>query len=537
MPSFSSQQTSIVDVAKSIALNLSGSTVNRRFQQMYYNDRIAFVYDCMPNYAKTLTEYQEDVLGLYDNGDNRVTVRGPHGLGKTFLASILVHHTILTAETDCKVPTTASAVRQLEKYLWPEIHKSASNIAWPETGRPPYDQRTEILTQSIKLNRGLIEAFAVASDRYELIEGAHATRMFYVFDEAKTIPPGMFDAAEGAFSTEGLTVPDQQAVSVLSTDDELYAKEQLVSKCSGQSYEVNVLAISTPGPPIGRFYDIHMKRPGYEDWTVVHVTLEQAIAAGRISRQWAEQRKRQWGEESSTYLNRVLGEFSDTTEEGVIPLSWVRAANERWKEWDAAGRPGEATEPLTVGVDTARMGNDSTVFACRSASVLTHIFKFSKVPTTVTAGKLSIHGRDRKVIIETDGGLGAAVYDMIREEEDSRRHSRQPMLFKQIVPVTVGGKTFYTDKSGELAFADVRSAMWWHMRELLDPYNGRDIMLPPDEQLTLDLVTPEYTTLRNGVIKLEPKTSIRKKIGRSTDVGDAVCLAFWEESSGGGIVF
>jgi len=487
----------------------------------------------MPSYAKTLAPYQENVLGLYDDGNNRVTVRGPHGLGKTFIASILVHHTILTAETDCKVPTTASAVRQLEKYLWPEIHKSASNIAWPVTGRQSYDRRTEMLTQSIKLNRGLIEAFAVASDRYELIEGAHATRMFYVFDEAKTIPPGMFDAAEGAFSTEGLATPDTTAVSVLSTDDELYQKEQLLSNCSGQSYEVKVLAISTPGPPIGRFYDIHMRRPGYEDWTVVHVSLEEAIAAGRISRKWADQRQKQWGKTSSTYMNRVLGEFADTTEEGLIPLSWVRASNERYKAWVERGRPTEGKELHTVGVDTARMGNDSTVLACRSVSVLTHLFKFSKVPTTVTAGKLSQHCQGRTVIIETDGGLGAAVYDMLREEEQERSKKH----FLELVPVTVGGKTFWSDKSGELRFINVRAAMWWNMRELLNPDNGYDISLPPDDQLTLDLVSPEYETLRNGVIKLESKANIRKKIGRSTDCGDAVCLAFWQESQGGGIVF
>lgn len=535
MPQFSAQQVSLTDVAKSIALDLSGGSKRTKFQRMYANDRIAFIYDIMPNYAKTLAPYQEEILGMFDDGESRVAVRGPHGLGKTFLASICVHHTVLTAETDCKVPTTASAVRQLEKYLWPEIRKSAYNIAWPATGRSSYDPRTEMLTQSIKLNNGLVEAFAVASDRFELIEGAHATRMFYTFDESKTIPPGMWDAAEGAFSTEGLLTPEQRAVTQLSTDDELWQKEQLLSNCSGSSYEIKVFAISTPGPPIGRFYDIHMHRPGYEDWKTVHVTLEQAIKAGRISPEWAAQRKRQWGETSPTYLNRVLGEFADTTDEGVIPLSWVRASNERWKEWDSKGQKIDRSGERTVGVDTARYGDDQTVLACRDGSVLSHIYKFSKNPTTVTAGKVSIYGKGRRVIIETDGGLGAGVYDMLIEEENERGMSGR--YFLDLVPVTVGGKTFFTDKSGELRFADVRSAMWWNMRELLDPDNGYDTALPPDDQLTLDLVTPSWTTLRNGVIKIEDKKSIRKKIGRSTDTGDAVCLAFWSESKGGGVVF
>ena len=62
-----------------------------------------------------------------------------------------------------------------------------------------------------------------------------------------------FDAAEGAFSSVGADL-------------------------DGVGY---ALAISTPGEPNGRFYDIHARKPGYEDWWVRHVTLAEAIAAGR----------------------------------------------------------------------------------------------------------------------------------------------------------------------------------------------------------------------------------------------------------------
>jgi hypothetical protein len=515
---------SIIDIAKSIALDIGGNTAYRRFQNLYIDDRIAFVYDCFPKYAATLTEYQEEIFGYFDEGKNRVAVKGPHGLGKTFLASILVHHTVLTSPTDCKVPTTASALRQLERYLWPEIKKSSSNLAWPVIGREAYDPRTELLTYSIRLNRGLVEAFAVASDNYTLIEGAHATIMFYVFDEAKAIPPGMWDAAEGAFSTEGLGAPDSTAVTTLMTNQERFYKDVLVRNSSGERYKVNVLAISTPGPPVGRFFDIHSHKPGYEDWTTRSVTLDEAIRAGRISAQWAEQRKLQWGETSPTYQNRVLGEFADRSEDGLIPASWVRTANDRWADWDKRGRP-DLGSPQTIGVDTARMGDDSTVLALRGGSAISNIYNFSKVPTTETTANVERYCKGRTVVIETDGGLGAAVYDMLRQDN-----------IPDLKPVTVGGKSFFRDRSGELSFADVRAAMWWNMRELLDPINGDGIMLPPDDRLTLDLTAPDYQVLRNGVIRVESKDSIRKKIGRSTDFGDAVCLAFWKTSSGGGVV-
>jgi hypothetical protein len=55
---------------------------------------------------------------------HRVAARGPHGLGKTTLASWVVIWFALTRDgDDWKVITTASAWRQLEKFLWPEIHK------------------------------------------------------------------------------------------------------------------------------------------------------------------------------------------------------------------------------------------------------------------------------------------------------------------------------------------------------------------------------------------------------------------------------
>jgi hypothetical protein len=62
-------------------------------------------------------------------------------------------------------------------------------------------------------------------------------------------------------------------------------------------------------------------------------------------------------------------------------------------------------------------------------------------------------------------------------------------------------------------------------------------MLPPIELLRDDLATPRFEIKRNAIVKLESKKEIRLRIGRSTDYGDAVCLAFWQTSSGGGVVF
>lgn len=627
----------VMDLIRSVNVQVSGHGQFARFQRMYAHDRIAFVYDCLPALGRTLAEYQEEILGYFDEGARRVAVRGPHGLGKTALASVLTHHSVLTAMSDCKVPTTASAWRQLEKYLWPEIKKTNKFLDWIEIGRPPYN-KDELLTQSIRLKQGTVEAFAVASDDHTTIEGAHATRMVYVFDEAKTIPRGTWDAAEGAFSSEGLEISDYQAgesgvsiskevrerirrsaskeaasvledlrtgkygrsnigqvvgsngasvgginggyvegdvvngVARVDRDVEAYAqlkasgtlssrstplstlpptsprstsapppmahdrsqiqdsaiqdhRQSTIVSTSDRVYEAIAFAISTPGDPSGQFYDIHMHKPGYEDWKTRHVTVDEAIMAGRISRAWVDQRALQWGVDSSVFLNRVLGEFADNTEEGVIPLSWVRAAMERWKDWAARGYSG-ITGKRTLGVDTARGGEDKTVIAARIGRAIHQLHIYSKLRTTQTAGHVTRLARDHDVHIEIDGGLGASVYDIMREDG-----------VKRLKPITVGGKTLWTDKSKELSFLNVRAAMWWNMRELLDPQYGYEVCLPFHEELALDLSTPKWEMGRNAVVKIESKASIAKRIGRSTDYGDAVCLAFWTPSRGGGVVF
>lgn len=491
--------TSIAELVDSIGINVLATTQASRFKAMYKNDRIAFVHDIMPDYGKSITPYQEAILGYMDGGHNRVAVRGPHGLGKTFLASIIIHHGVLTADSDCKVPTTASVWRQLEKYLWPEVWKSSGRIAWPKVGRGPYDTKTELLQQEIKLRELDVSAFAMASDDHTALEGAHASIMRVVFDEAKTIAVPTWDALEGAFSNEGIHGAD-----------------------------VSAFAISTPGDPSGRFYDIHTRKPGYADWLAIHVTIDQAIDAGRISKLWVENRRKQWGEESSVFQNRVLGEFAENSEDSVIPLAWVKLSNDRWNAWMASGKPTTGAQ-RALGVDVARLGQDATVLAWLHGLAIQEMHTIRKVPLTAVAGHVQRWAtlyEYPSVNIEMEGGYGSSVYDMLHEQE-----------FPNLHPVNVSHKTFKRTRDGTMGFSNVRSAMWWNIREHLDPINGSGLMLPPVQELTTDLTAPGWDITSNGNIQVWKKELIMEKIGRSPDYGTAVALALWNSSSGGGIVF
>jgi hypothetical protein len=459
------------------------------FQEKYRYDPRSFVEDCVefPNDGE-LAPYQSEILDLLMR-DKRVAVRGPHGLGKTVLAALLVLWASLVS-INCKVPTTASAWIQLQKYLWPEIRLWAKRLRWDIIGREPFKLR-ELMTLSLRVesDQGITEAFAITSDEHHRIEGAHADRMLIIFDEAKAIPFSTWDALEGAFSNAG---PDT-------------------------GYEAYAFAISTPGIPSGRFYEIHARRKGYEDWKVRHVKLEEAIAAGRIDREWAEQRKRQWGEDTAVYLNRVLGEFAASDSTNVaIPLPWIEAANERWREWKESGNALPDVDPV-VGVDPGG-GNAVTAIAPRYENIVSdmHILR-GKNSTAYIAGIVATYIKGGRGVI--DVGWNPGVYDELRN------------LGKNVTSFHSSHRSHERDSTGELGFYDRRSAAYWNLREKLNPENNENIMLPPNDTLIGDLAAPTWGMTSGGKIKVESKKDIKKRIGRSTDFGDAVVYSFEQNRS------
>jgi hypothetical protein len=469
------------DLIAGVAGSLTDRAASKRLE--WHDDPVGFCRDCIDWPPNTrLEDYQGDILAAVAQS-KRVAVRSPHGTGKTTTEALVLLWFAVTrdaASIDWKVVTTAGAWRQLERYLWPEVHLWARRLRPERIGRATFNERNELQVLSLSLYHG--SAFAVAATDPSLIEGAHAESLLYIFDESKSIAPEIFDAAEGAFSGPG---------------------------------ETFALACSTPGSPAGRFYDIHARKPGLDDWATRAVTLEEAITAGRISSTWAEQRARQWGETSALYKNRVLGEFAVGDEDGCIPLPWVELANARWEELQGDGW-GPAT---SIGVDVARSGRDKTCLAIRNGNAISELRTFAHGDTMQTTGRVAalLRAHPNATASVDIIGIGAGVFDSLREQ------GLKPSAFN------ASAKADGKDRSGELGFLNLRAEAWWHLREELDPAFGATLALPPDDQLIADLVTPHYTETSRGLIQIEGKDEIRKRLGRSTDSADAVVMACFDK--------
>lgn len=465
-------------------------------------DPVRFVTDyiAFPE-GQALTDYQGDILSSIP-AQKRIAVRSPHGAGKSATLALAVLWFSLTSDglqRDWKVVTTAGAWRQLTKYLWPEIHKWARRLRWDKLGRAPFNRQTELLSLSLKLDYG--EAFAVATDNPELIEGAHADRIFVVADEAKAIPAATFDAIEGALSGGGAEVA--------------YAA-----------------AISTPNATSGRFREFWTRRSQYADWHVRHVTAQEAIAAGRLDPVAMEDRKRQWGEQHPLYQIRMLGEFADDGTEGVIPLSWVEQAQQRWEQWEQweqAGKPATPELPVTIGVDVARQGEDLTAIALKRGPVVESVQTFPKADTMETTGRVALllQANPGALAVVDEIGVGAAVVDRLREQG------------YPVEAFNAAARAPGPDQTGELQFLNKRSYAWWRLRELLDPAQegGATLVLPPDPVLLEDLCAPRWKPTSAGRIQIEDKDSIRKRLGRSPDVGEAVLHAVVGEGEESQVAF
>jgi hypothetical protein len=286
------------------------------------------------------------------------------------------------------------------------------------------------------------------------------------------------------------------------------------------------------------FYELVNHKAGFEDWEVRQVSFEEVVEAGRVTWAWAEQRKKQWGEDSTLYQNKVLGKFASGDDQGVIPWPWVEAANERWYVWrdalEASGKPLDRLD--AVGVDVGDTG-DETVFALRSGEVITEIRHHSKQDTMVTVGQLFgiLSKFGGQAIIDVIG-IGAGVVHRLRElrsENEARRKdpnadpAELPKSF-EVVAFHAAEGTDRKDRSGEMGFLNKRAEAWWMMRERLNPANGYLVALPPDDKLAGDLIAPRYKVTSSGRYQIEKKDEIKKRLGRSTDTGDGVIMAFYE---------
>lgn len=203
----------------------------------------------------------------------------------------------------------------------------------------------------------------------------------------------------------------------------------------------------------------------------------------------------------------------------AIPTAWVKAAQERWSP-----RPPDGVPMCAMGVDCSGGGDDPMVIAKRYDGWYAPLVEIPgrTIPMeragAFSAGMIISHRANAApVIVDMGGGYGGPTFEMLRSN--------------QVETIAYKGAegTNRRSRDGRLRFVNKRSAAYWLFREALDPGQpgGSPIMLPDDPGLVADLTAPTVSTTPNG-LKIEAKEAVCDRLGRSTDRGDAVVMAWFE---------
>lgn len=447
--------------------------------------------------------------------DNRKTaVHSCHDAGKSFIAARVAAWWLDNHPTgEAFVVTSAPTFPQVRAILWREIRRAHKKG----------DLRGRVNQTEWHLGDEIVAYGRKPADYDEnAFQGIHARYVLAILDEACGIPPALWTGVEA------ITTNDDSRILAIGNPDDPSSEFATVCRPDSGWHVIRVDGLATPnvdkatmaaaldaeGYGQRNAEEARAREELLQDCPDVREVVPDELRYLLLSPGWIADKAKRWGVTSPLFVAKVRGEFPDTSAGSVIPLSWVRTAQRRHADRDiAADRIG----PLTgAGVDVADEGEDRTVIAYR------HGWRIDRVDVVPPGDPMHTANHVRAVVSGVaivDGiGVGSGVVARLRE------------LGRPVVAfIASQSHPEMTDQTGELGFLNDRAAAWWALREMLDPINGLPIELPDDEELAAELTAPKWEIKAGGKIKIESKDDIRDRLGRSTDLADAVIQSFWQD--------
>ena len=202
----------------------------------------------------------------------------------------------------------------------------------------------------------------------------------------------------------------------------------------------------------------------------------------------------------------------------AIPTDWIRGAMDRWSE-----KPAPHVPMCGIGVDASGGGTDPMVIAIRHDGWYQKNVRVpaKEIPSERAgkhaAGIVVSYRRDQAVVVvDMGGGYGGGIYEALHDNS-----------IKAVGYKGAEGSNQRT-KDGQIKFTNTRTQAYWRFREALDPAQpgGSPIFLPFDPLALADLSAPTFRMTPSG-LALESKEKVCERLGRSTDDGDAIVMAWF----------
>ena len=423
-------------------------------------------FDGPDKWQSALLEGLGDKLAAGEMTTQHAVASG-HGAGKSSIVSWLILWAMLTAPNTRGV-ITANTDGQLRTKTWAELAKW-HRLLKPELRAMLTYTATALYVPGENEKSWRIDAVPWSKSNPAAFAGLHnkGNRILLIFDEASEIDNIIWEVAEGAM-----------------TDSDT---------------EIMWLVFGNPTRNSGRFRECFGRFR--HRWTSSQIDSRTARMTNKTQiDQWIAD----YGEDSDFVRVRVKGQFPRAGSMQLISSDTIAAA--------VAAQPHTmACDPVIIGVDVARFGDDQSVICVRRGrDAREHWESHREVDTMTLAGRVAtlIEKYSPDAVFVDETGVGGGVVDRLRQ------------LGHDVVGVNFGGKAI-TEINGERC-ANKRAEIWCKMADWLKTGGA----IPDDLDLISDLTGVEYGYNASNEILLEKKDDMKKRGLASPDKADALAVSF-----------
>lgn len=431
----------------------------------WLKDPILFVRE---NFGVEPDEWQKDVLMAF-NQNQRLAMLASKGVGKTTILAWLCWY-FLATRPNPKIAATSISWDNLADGLWAEMAKWQArskflqeNFQWNKTRIACHDAPETWFMSARSWAKG-----SSNEQQANSLAGLHADYIMFVLDESGGIPDAVMAAAEAALSS-GIECKLVQAGNPTHLEGPLY-RAASSEKHLWHLTEIN----SDPNNP---------KR------------------SPRVSIQWAKEQIEKFGIDNPWVLVNVFGRFPPSSINALLGIDEVKMAMNRKHQSYVY-----ESSQKRLGIDVARMGDDSTVIFPRQGLMAFRPVEIRGARTNEIAARVSMaksKWQSEMEFVDGTGGFGAGVVDSLIQAG----HSPQEIHF--------------SSKADDPQFFNKRAEMWFRMTDWIK----RGGSIPNIDRLVRELCAPTYS-FKNGKLILEDKDQIKSRLGFSLDYSDALALTF-----------
>ena len=466
----------------------------------YFVERLGFRpetldWELLPEYQQhrwdgTRNPYKKILEAIVKN--KWVGVESAIGTGKTRFGAGLVLWFLECFENSIVI-TTAPKRDQLALHIWREI----TNL-FPLFGRGYLNNlKLRMVDEEDRwLAVGFVAGVKASEDSATKAQGFHNEHMLIICEETPGIPSPVLTAFENTS-----VAPHNIIVAFGNPDNQL---DNLHLFCNQPRVE-------------------HIRISVYDHPNIV--TRNPLFIPGATTQQKIIDMLDKYGEDHPLFLSRARGICPVASSDALIKIEWVKASIDKYKElsnFNGIIDEEKVSGDKAIGCDVANSeAGDKAAIAIGKGNVCLNIVDFPCDDSNQLGHKLYRIMLDENIKpthIGVDGvGVGAGTVNTLKEYGISSRN------------VNIQGAAAPEDTGEQEDFNNLRSQMWWRLREDLRLGN---IIIPDDKDLISDIITPKWW-VRNGKIIVESKDEIKKRLGRSPNKGDALVYWNWIRNKGG----